>query len=406
MYTVVKIAWRNIFRNKLRSFVVIGSIAVGVWALVFLISFLSGMIQTFVNSSVKNQTSHIQLHSPAFLEEREVKFTLPQPHALLQELETLPYVEAVALRTLTQAMLSTSRGTRGVMIRGIDPLKESELTFLHENIVEGEYFDSLKRNQILIGRNLAQRLGLSERKKVVLTFQDVKGDITSAAFRIAGTYSTGNTKVDDLQVYIDRKDLNRLMGEEGMAHEVALLVDNFKEVQKYKDKIQSSHPELVARTYKEISVDLELLENQIFISSALLIAIFMLALIFGIINTMLMAVLERVREIGVLMAIGMKKQSVFRMIVWETFFLGLVSAPLGLLLGVVTIILLREKGIDLSSYGRGLEEFGLSTVVYPNYEPAIYGMMTLGVFITALLGSIYPANKSIQLRPVEAIRKL
>jgi putative ABC transport system permease protein len=406
MYTVVKIAWRNIFRNKLRSFVVIGSIAVGVWALVFLISFLSGMIQTFVDSSVKNQTSHIQLHSPAFLEEREVKYTLPMPLDLLQEIETLPYVEAVGLRTLTQAMLSTSRGTRGVMVRGIDPIRESELTFLQENIVEGEYFDSLKRNQILIGRNLAQRLGLSERKKVVLTFQDVKGDITSAAFRIAGTYSTGNTKVDDLQVYIDRRDLNRLMGEEGMAHEVALLVDNFKEVQRYKDILQSSHPELTVRTYKEISVDLELLENQIFISSALLIAIFMLALIFGIINTMLMAVLERVKEIGVLMAIGMKKQSVFRMIVWETLFLGLVSAPLGLLLGVVTIFLLREKGIDLSSYGRGLEEFGLSTVVYPNYEPAIYGMMTLGVFLTALLGSVYPANKSIQLRPVEAIRKL
>jgi ABC-type lipoprotein release transport system permease subunit len=406
MYTVIKIAWRNIFRNKLRSFVVIGSIAVGVWALVFLISFLSGMIQTFVDSSVKNQTSHIQLHNPEFLEEREIKFTILQPDSVLNQLKKQDYIQAASLRTLCNAMLSTSRGTRGVMVRGVDPEGERKLTYLQDNIVEGQYFDSLKRNQIIMGRNLAQRLGLSEKKKVVLTFQDKNGDITSAAFRIAGMYSTGNSKIDDLQVYVNRKDLNRLMGEDDMAHELALLVGNFKEVQQNKEKIQTLYPSLLVRTYKEISVDLELLENQIFISSALLIAIFMLALIFGIINTMLMAVLERVKEIGVLMAIGMKKQSVFRMIVWETLFLGLVSAPLGLLLGLITIYFLRDRGIDLSSYGRGLEEFGLSTVVYPNYEPGIYLIMTLGVFLTALLGSIYPARKSIQLRPVEAIRKL
>ena len=406
MTTVIKIAWRNIFRNKLRSFVVIGSIAIGVWALVFLISFMSGMIQTYVDNAVKHQTSHLQLHHPEFIKEKESQFTIANSSEVLSQIEEMDFVQTASVRTLTNAMLATSRGTRGVMVRGVDPVTEQTLTELDKTLVSGEYFDPEKSNQIIIGKNLAEKLSLSERKKVVLTFQDKEGEIISAAFRVAGTYSTGNSMIDDLHVFIAREDLNRLMGDSLMAHQLALLVNDFALVEENKQQLMKEHPELLVQTYKEISTDLDLFENQIFVSSALLIAIFMLALVFGIINTMLMAVLERSKEIGVLMAIGMKKASVFWMVVYETFFLGLLSAPLGLGFGVLSVYLLQNKGIDLSNYGKGMEEFGLASIVYPNYEPGIYLAMTIGVFITALVGSIYPALKSIRMNPVEAIRKI
>ncbi len=406
MTTVIKIAWRNIFRNKLRSFVVIGSIAIGVWALVFLISFMSGMIQTYVDNAVKHQTSHLQLHHPEFIKEKESQFTIANSSEVLSQIEGMDFVQTASVRTLTNAMLATSRGTRGVMVRGVDPITEQTLTELDKTLVSGEYFDPEKSNQIIIGKNLAEKLNLSERKKVVLTFQDKEGEIISAAFRVAGTYSTGNSMIDDLHVFVAREDLNRLMGDSLMAHQLALLVNDFSLVEENKQQLMKAHPELLVQTYKEISTDLDLFENQIFVSSALLIAIFMLALVFGIINTMLMAVLERSKEIGVLMAIGMKKASVFWMVVYETFFLGLLSAPLGLGIGVLSVYLLQNKGIDLSNYGKGMEEFGLASIVYPNYEPGIYLAMTIGVFITALAGSIYPALKSIRMNPVEAIRKI
>lgn len=406
MRTIIKIAWRNIFRNKLRSFVVVGSIAIGVWALVFLISFMSGMMQTYVDNAVKNQTSHLQVHNPEFLKEKESSSTIRNAENILARINSHDFVESASLRTLTNAMLATGRGTRGVMIKGVDPEPEKFLTALDKSLVSGEYFNRERNNQIIIGKNLAEKLSVSERKKVILTFQDKEGEMISSAFRVTGTYSTGNSMTDDLNVYVDRKDLNRLMGDSLMAHQIGILVNDFSLVDKYRNILREENPGLSVQTYKEISTDLDLFENQIFVSSALLIAIFMLALIFGIVNTMLMAVLERSKEIGVLMAIGMKKSSVFSMVVWETLFLGLLSAPLGLGLGVLTVLATRERGIDLSNYGKGMEEFGLASIVYPNFEPGIYFAMAMGVFITAVSGAVYPAIKSIRLNPVEAIRKI
>jgi ABC-type antimicrobial peptide transport system permease subunit len=129
----------------------------------------------------------------------------------------------------------------------------------------------------------------------------------------------------------------------------------------------------------------------------------MIALIFGIINTMLMAVLERYRELGMLMAIGMNKWRVYMMIVIETIFLSLVGGPLGILLGMLTMNWLGIQGIDLSAYSEGLREYGYSNILYPYIENSTYIYVTIGVIITALLGALYPAYKAIKLNPTEAL---
>ena len=132
----------------------------------------------------------------------------------------------------------------------------------------------------------------------------------------------------------------------------------------------------------------------------------MLALSFGIINTMLMAVLERIRELGMLMAIGMNKLKVFTMIVLETIMLVAVGAPVGVLLGTLTIAFLGHRGIDLSAFSDTLKMYGMSDTIYFQVEPVVYLQMAIAVSVTALLASIYPALKAIRLRPVEAIRKI
>ena len=151
---------------------------------------------------------------------------------------------------------------------------------------------------------------------------------------------------------------------------------------------------------------MELYETSMAITGLIVMTIFMFALIFGIINTMLMAVLERTKELGMLMAVGMNKAKVFWMIVIETLMLGLIAAPFGLLLGYLTVTTLGKNGLDLSSYGNGLEEFGMSTIVHPYIEPALYWQLAIAVLITAILGSLYPAWKAVKLRPVEAIRTI
>ena len=132
----------------------------------------------------------------------------------------------------------------------------------------------------------------------------------------------------------------------------------------------------------------------------------MLALIFGIINTMLMAVLERNKELGMLMAVGLNKGKVFTMIMLETLLLGCVGAPLGMFLGWLTINYFSNNGLDLSSFASGLEQMGMSTMIYPVADTSLYLQMTAAVAITALLAAIYPSLKAIKLRPVEAMRKI
>ena len=134
--------------------------------------------------------------------------------------------------------------------------------------------------------------------------------------------------------------------------------------------------------------------------------IFMLALIFGIINTMLMAVLERIKELGMLMAVGMNKMNVFFMVVLETIFIALIGAPIGMLLGLMTTSYLHRVGIDLSNWSKALEEFGMSDVVRPSLNTETFMIIVLAVVITAILASVYPALKAIRLRPVEALRKI
>ena len=132
----------------------------------------------------------------------------------------------------------------------------------------------------------------------------------------------------------------------------------------------------------------------------------MLALIFGIINTMLMAVLERYKELGMLMAIGLNKVKIFSMIVLETLMLAAVAAPIGLGASFLTVYLLQDTGIDLSSFAKGLERFGMETTIFPVLDIGQYARISLAVFITALLASIYPARKAINLKPVEALHKI
>jgi ABC-type antimicrobial peptide transport system permease subunit len=165
-------------------------------------------------------------------------------------------------------------------------------------------------------------------------------------------------------------------------------------------------PHQKVESWRDLSPVLVFMEQWMASSLKVLIVIIMAALAFGIINTMLMAVLERIRELGVLMALGMKRSRIFLMIMLETIFLSIVGGPLGLLAGFVTISWLGKRGIDLTEYSEGLEAIGYSSVLYPALSYQDYGLIVAGVLITALVASVYPAWKAVRLNPVEAIHTI
>ena len=405
MRTILKIAWRNIWRTPMRSLIVIGSIVMGIWAGIFVVAFSYGLNKQRTESSIKNAISHIQIHHPEYQKEYDSKFYLGEPDKLNAVLESDKSIESYAFRTLLNGMVSSPIKSNGVRIIGVNKNQEKELTSIYSGLVKGTYFESNRRNPILIGEALAEKLKVKLQSKVVLTFQDTENTIISGAFRVCGIYKTQYSKYDQGTVFIENKDLHRLLKSENF-HQVALLCNSIDQVDSTYNSLKTNLPEYEVKDWKSIAPELayadKIMESWLF----LIMIIIMLALIFGIINTMLMAVFERRKELGMLMAIGMNRSKIFLLILIETLFLSLIGAPTGLVLGALTIKITSETGINLAFISKGLENVGLGSVIYPQIESYFYLFITVMVFLFTLIAAIYPSRKALMLKPTEAIRTI
>lgn len=402
---LIKIAWRNIWRNKVRSLVVIISIALGILAGLFTMAVSVGMNNSRTRAAINTYISHIQIHSPEFKKEQRVNHTIID----YPDIEGILNAQNVEFssRVVITGMASSANGVQGVFIQGIDPAQEQRVSDIKEKIVEGSYFENTRRNPVVIGSALADKLKLKLNSKLVLTFQDVNENITAAAFRINGIYDTYNSKFDESAIFVARDDLQNLLGlSANQVHEIALIAPNLEQVEIVQEDLLSYLPDQVVESWDEISPDLGYADEMMATSLYVFIGIILLAMAFGILNTMLMAVLERQRELGMLMAIGMNKVKVFGMVLYETFFLAIIAGPLGLLVAYFLNSYFQSVGIDLSLWGEGMESFGISSMVYPELEGDYYLTVAIMVMTMALLSAIYPALKAVKLKPTETMRTI
>lgn len=401
------IAWKNVWRNKMRSLVLISSIALGICAGTFILAFSFGMSSQYVNIAIKQQISHLQLHVPGFKKDKNVNSIISNSSTIVAEIDKLAGMHAATARSVALGMVSSPSNGAGASILGVNPTDENAVTGMSENIIEGQYLDYNKSNGIIIGEKLAHKLKVKQNNKVVLTFQDASGNITAGAFRIAGIFKTSNSSFDETNVFVNATDLNRLLTLPADAsHEIAVLLNDNKVLASVQQQLQHDYPNLLVENWKEIAPELSFVIDSFGQTMYLFITIILLALTFGIVNTMLMAVLERVRELGMLMAIGMNKTRVFLMIMLETLYLSLIGGPLGVLLAYLLIQYFNGAGIDLSSFAQGLSSFGMDTIVRPMLQTSQYMEILTMVLIANILASIYPSVIAIRLKPVEAIRKL
>lgn len=384
---------------------VIISIALGILAGLFTMAVSVGMNNSRTRAAINTYISHIQIHSPEFKKEQRVNHTIID----YPDIEGILNAQNVEFssRVVITGMASSANGVQGVFIQGIDPAQEQRVSDIKEKIVEGSYFENTRRNPVVIGSALADKLKLKLNSKLVLTFQDVNENITAAAFRINGIYDTYNSKFDESAIFVARDDLQNLLGlSANQVHEIALIAPNLEQVEIVQEDLLSYLPDQVVESWDEISPDLGYADEMMATSLYVFIGIILLAMAFGILNTMLMAVLERQRELGMLMAIGMNKVKVFGMVLYETFFLAIIAGPLGLLVAYFLNSYFQSVGIDLSLWGEGMESFGISSMVYPELEGDYYLTVAIMVMTMALLSAIYPALKAVKLKPTETMRTI
>lgn len=403
---IIKVAWRNIWRNRSRSLVVIIAVVVGLWAGIFINAFYNGVINDRVNTVIGSEVSHIQIHDSIFKEEQIAKYDIPRGKVITDSLKHLASVKSVSARMVTQSMIASAKSSTGVVILGVSPKDEIATTGLDKKIIEGNLFEEGQKNQIIISSRLAEKLEVKLKSKIVLTFQDAKDDITAAAFRVCGLYKTVNSGYDELYVFVKQSDIKPLLGGEVNYHEIALLLNDQEEVMPLLHRLKKSYPHLLVESWMELSSGMGYVMEFMNTYLMIVMGIILMALMFGIVNVMLMAILERVHEIGMLMAVGMSKPKIFMMIMMETIFLTVAGTPIGLLISFVSITWVGNKGINLSIASEVYSQLGFSAIIYPELDFNSYLTVSLMVVCMAILAAIYPAFKALSLKPVVAIRNI
>lgn len=404
---LLSIAWKNIWRNKLRSAIVIIAVTLGLIGGIMSVGIMFGSSDQHVKDAISDYVSEIQIHHPTYSENNEAKFVIENSDNLEKEISAIPEVKSVCSRMKIIGMANSPEAAVGIVINGINPETEKTVTDIYEKIPDslGSYFENTKRNPILISTKLAEKLKLHLRSKIILTFQEKDGTMTGGSFRVSGIFQTSNSMFDESNVFVKKTDLARLtLFSENTAHEIAIRINDKKQLDLVKSKISEKYPDLAVQTWKELQPDLAMVTDFMNQMMAIFMVIILLALGFGIVNTMLMVVLERIKEIGMLMAVGMNRLRVFTMIMLETVFLSVVGGAVGMAVSAGLLSWLGSVGLNFSSVSKGLASFGYSAIIYPKVETSFYFMLSFLIILTGILASIYPAIKAVKLNPAEAVR--
>lgn len=382
------------------------SVAIGLFCGMMVLAIYKGMMNGRIKTVIEAESGNIQIHHNQFKEDHDPKYILQDEDLMMQEIIKIPSIKAYTERSVTTGMMSTVTGSSGVMINGIDEVTENKVSGLDRKIIEGNEFNSEKKHQLIIGKKLADKMKLSLGKKLVLTFADTTSGLVSAAFRVTGVYQSDNASFDERYVYVRKNELNELLGIDRSAHEIVLLLNGDTQTEILKKDLQQRFPQYQVESWRDLSPETELMIDTIDVYAYIIIGIILFALSFGIINTMLMAVLERTKEIGMMMALGMGKIKIFFLIIMETVILTTAGVPIGLLAAWLTNNYYHQYGMDWSGMGKEMmSSFGFSTMLYPEFPTdKIVGVMII-VVVTAICSCIMPAIKALRLKPVNAIRK-
>lgn len=403
---IIKMAWRNIWRNKMRSLIIILSVSVGLFAGLMVLSIYKGMMEGRIKNVIEAEVGNIQVHHPEFKNDYEPAFTIEQPEKFISFLKNQSDISAYTTRSITQGMLATTTGSSGIQINGIIYKEECMVSGLNKKLITGTGLDTKNDLEIIIGKKLADKMKLKKGNKLVLMFTDKSANLVSGAFRVAGVYQSDNAPLDERNVYVQQKTLNNMLDIGAGFHEIVILLHKNENTADFKNMLQNQFSNYKVETWMEISPETALLVNTVDVLSYIVIAIILFALAFGIVNTMLMAILERTREIGMMLALGFNKRKTFFLVLTETVLLTLAGSPIGLITSWGLTFYLHQHGMDWSGMGKEMmSSFGFNTMIYPSFPSEKILSILSFVVGTAILSCIYPALKAMQLQPVDALRK-
>ena len=386
--------------------VILSAVIIGVWSMIFLTAFMRGITDQMVRNGISTLTGHIQIHYKGYRNDPSIENSITQPGIIETVLNnTLPPEAVWTPRVRVSAVASNARHSAGVTLLGVEPEKEAKVSFIGGAITEGRFLDPDEPNGIVVGQALLDKFDTKIGRKLVLMSQGTDKEIASRAFRIVGVFRAEMESTEKQFVFVSLSAAQQMLKLKNGISEISILLSSDKDTDKVATALKEalSAGDYQVQTWKDampmVAAILKMYDGFIF----LWFFVVFIAMGFGIVNTTLMAVYERIREFGLLKALGMKPWWIVRQVLTESFYLLVLGMILGTGLGALSILALSGTGIDLSSLAAGAEFAGMSRVIYPVVQSKDVVMANLVVFILGIIVSLYPAVKAARFTPVEAM---
>lgn len=402
---IFRLSWRNLWRNHRRTLIMLAAISIGIWAMIFMTALMRGMVNQMIHDSVRNLPGHVQVHHPQYRDDPNVVNSISPPTGeLLTKLESPPVV-AWSGRVRVPAVISSERESRSVTLLGIDPGREHNISFVADDMADGRFLDDSQDQGLIIGRKLAHTLETQLGRRVVIMSQDPDNEIADRGFRVVGLFESSTQHLEEAFIFTGRTTAQKLLKIGDQVHEVAVMGQGFRTIEPlYQSIALAAGPDRSVLPWYELDSYLGTMLGLMDGFVVVWIIVVFLALSFGLVNTLVMAVFERVREIGLMLALGMKPAMILAQIIVESMLLLIIGLLAGNLLAWLTIIPLQD-GIDVSIVAQGMEWFGASAVLYPELTLDDVLMANLIVILLGIVASLSPAWRASRYEPIEAITK-
>ncbi len=407
---ITNLAWRNVWRNKRRTILTLLTIVVGCSMIIFMNSFAKGGHDQMIEDAVSLNVGHIQIHEKGYWDNQTIDYAFRVTPELLKAIKNDERVIGYAKRIQAGGLLSFKNNTAGALIQGIIPEQEKEIAVIHKKILRsGRFIEDGDTDKIVIGRILAKNLRAKEGDTISIISQGFDGSIAARRMTIVGLLKTGNPEYDRSLLMMHLEDANKMFTMMDFVHSITVRLADTAYTNDVRDDLIKavSSDEIEVMGWDELMPELVQFIVMDDMSAYIFDIILFLVVAFGILNTIQMAVFERIREFGVMLSIGTKPGQVIRMVLMESAFISIMGIILGVALGWSLGYYFELNPLDYSDYSKEMEVWGVSTTIFPADTTALNLTVTsILTFVLSLLFSIFPARRAAKLKPVEAIRHL
>lgn len=403
-----RLAWRNVWRNKRRTGLCVAATVFAVYLVVLSVAMAAGTHEKMIEDGVRLESGHVSITGRGYLADRTLERFVTLDDALASELEQHPDVLGWAPRVTSFALLSLGSASHGAAVIGVDPEREGSVTTLPERLQEGRFLEPGASREIVLGARLAESLGAGLGDEVLVYGIAYSLETAYELFTVVGTLRLPEPDLERSLSLISLSEAQSFLVYGNRLSEIAIRVDSADDSEPVRESLASSLRDVDVHTWEERMPDLLQFVILDDIGMYLMLVILVVVVAFGILNTILMAILERARELGMMMALGLRPASVFRVVYWESIFMAAVGLAVGLVLALPTVVYLSAHPIPITSEAMsGMTELiGMEPVATFRLKPLNPIGSAITILVVGALAALYPAYKASRGRPVDALRTL